>query len=215
MTIMTDPAIEAAARAVAEAEPVAERTCTAVAAAEERLAEIDARAATLQADREQIARRRAAGDPYPDDGARVALIDMDIASLQAMRTDVEGALGTTRTAHSAANAVLAEARRSLETAQDLTGAMMLGQHADRLAALLLQTAEHQAEIVGRLPPDGAAAVALRAAARLTALDTIMVTTLKAAKAAAAGVPYARRPTWRMSNELTTALRASEFGDGRL
>lgn len=212
----TDPAIAAAAQAIAAAEPAADRAREGVAAAESKLTEIDQRIAEREKNRAEIIDRHRAGRSEPDDAGNLALAGVDLEDYARLRTDAEAILHAARATHLAAEGELARARRDLDAAEARAAALALGQHADRLAALLREALERHAEVAGRLPAADRASLASDAAARLRALDHVLQIGLENARGVAALAQYRDRPTWRPSPALADAVRRAENSiDGRL
>jgi hypothetical protein len=130
---MTDQ-IKAAAHQVAELEAAANAAADELAAAHGRGEEIRGRRAALTAERDAIAAaRRAGGDA---DGARLALLGVDIEGLDSLLAEANAAVAVSQAKADHARAAAETARQHLDRVTDTELLAQLRPHADKLCDLL-------------------------------------------------------------------------------
>ena len=208
---MSSTVIELAAGLVALSESAVTVTAPPLGAAIDHAQKIQGRIDAITIEREQIRSRRAAGEHQPDDAGRIALLDMDAASLREMLPDADARVSEAQQAHQVASATLLDARRALEAAEAWVLLDALRAHALKLVGLTRETLERHRE----------AASKLRVAAELEhaqqslfgvaeGLDAALLAAMTSIQTLG-GAFGADRPAWATSEELALAVRRADGG----
>ncbi len=121
---------------VAEAEFQAEGARSQLATAEGKQAAINDRIAVLDGERSEIINRRAAGRHEVDDGARLSLLDADLAALHKLQSDAAAATAMALSEVNNADRAVVHARQHLDLAEAGRQHSVLSEHATMVADLL-------------------------------------------------------------------------------
>jgi hypothetical protein len=130
-------AIETAGHNVALAESAANTAADQLAAAHHHADGIRGRHNALGAERDAIAAARRAGGDV--DGARLAVIQLDLEGLDSLLADASAAVAARQNEADTARAAVAAARQQLDLVKDTELIAKLKPHADKLGELLLAT----------------------------------------------------------------------------
>jgi UDP-N-acetylmuramyl pentapeptide synthase len=141
-----NPAITSMCAAIAEARSIAGAKAAALVSATSDRDQILGRVRALESERSTIASARTAGTSKPEDGARLALLALDLEALRALIPAADAAVETARAAnHPAAQAVVA-AEVALEREVDRETLRRLVEHAAAVDGALVKTVTAIAEL---------------------------------------------------------------------
>lgn len=145
-----NPAIQAAALQLAQAEAWGERTAEPLAAANEKYERIQARIADLDRQRADLIARRQRGEQHPDDAANMTLIDADREGLAVLLNEAGAAVVAARRPHEDAKREVEAARHQLQRTEDEATEKALTDHLHRLDTLMLEALQQLLETNRRI-----------------------------------------------------------------
>lgn len=144
------PAIAGAASFVASASARLEAATRALADAEAAERKVRGRIAALEQERAAIAARRARGEHQHDDGGRLELIRLDLEGLITIAAEAEADVTEVRQKVEAEHRIAANARSQLTRAEGEVTLQALEQHAGQLDALMETTIRQMTETATRI-----------------------------------------------------------------
>lgn len=210
MTDRSDPALNAAARRLVEAEEATAAKAAAHDAARREQARVQSRIDAITTERDEIAARRARGDARGDDGARVALLALDGEALGALLERAKDAAEVARVGQEAAAREVAEARTALAQAEAAGKAAALSAHALVLGKLLSDTVGQHGAAAAAAGFTAVPAVRSGLVELAGQLDGVLVVVLHQLAAVQSGLP-----AWGPSGPLRDALRKVQAQLGTL